>query len=443
VKTIFGCIPRKYFIALLSFGLLQVSSIEVASSAINADSLTLNASSIQQNFGDTYTASAPITTLSYIGNLSDTLTLTVVLVSSPAGAVSLPNMRLIETSSATVDSNVASVKPLGSRIGANEAAVVWPGSASSVTQVKFAIYLAGINGTTAPSTSGTYIVRLVPRSGDGSTLNATSLNLTIVVPSSPTAGIYSDALTVTQISNVQSIYETSTSSSSQIEMSFIGSTNESVTLTASLVSAPAGNTALPYLTLVSRANSLIDPQAGESKSIGYLVLPNSPVKIVSQGNSSITSSVFSIHLATNSGLNPPLINGTYVVRVTPQAQGGSSLNAATFQNLTFEVFSSAKINSFGKLDGTTTATYRENSVLTANLIAPALVTFKWNGIVISGCKNKRATGTYPNINVTCSWKPSKRGTVYISASTKDISNILIPHQSESKSINVNSRTSRR
>jgi hypothetical protein len=43
------------------------------------------------------------------------------------------------------------------------------------------------------------------------------------------------------------------------------------------------------------------------------------------------------------------------------------------------------------------------------------VTFRARGVIISGCKNKLTTGSSPNIVATCSWRPSTRGAVTLTA----------------------------
>jgi hypothetical protein len=44
------------------------------------------------------------------------------------------------------------------------------------------------------------------------------------------------------------------------------------------------------------------------------------------------------------------------------------------------------------------------------------VTFRAKNVIIAGCKNKLTTGSSPNIVATCSWRPSTRGAVTLTAS---------------------------
>ena len=56
--------------------------------------------------------------------------------------------------------------------------------------------------------------------------------------------------------------------------------------------------------------------------------------------------------------------------------------------------------------------YRTTNLITATVSKPGKVTFYQQGAVIPGCKNKTAVST----TATCSWKPSRRGKISITAS---------------------------
>jgi hypothetical protein len=43
------------------------------------------------------------------------------------------------------------------------------------------------------------------------------------------------------------------------------------------------------------------------------------------------------------------------------------------------------------------------------------VTFRARGVIIAGCKNKLTSGSSPNIVASCSWRPSTRGAVTLTA----------------------------
>ena len=75
----------------------------------------------------------------------------------------------------------------------------------------------------------------------------------------------------------------------------------------------------------------------------------------------------------------------------------------------------ATVNTFSLAGGVTTATYRSPIAITTVVSLPSKVTFRAGNVIISGCKNKSATGSGSTYTATCSWKPSTRGKVAISA----------------------------
>jgi hypothetical protein len=76
----------------------------------------------------------------------------------------------------------------------------------------------------------------------------------------------------------------------------------------------------------------------------------------------------------------------------------------------------AAINSFNLTGNATTATYRTAATININVSTPAKITFRAKGVVIAGCKNKTASGSGSSYTATCSWRPSVRGQVNLTAS---------------------------
>jgi hypothetical protein len=74
------------------------------------------------------------------------------------------------------------------------------------------------------------------------------------------------------------------------------------------------------------------------------------------------------------------------------------------------------VSSFSLTGGVTTATFRSPITITTVVSLPSRVTFRAGNVIISGCKNRSATGSGSTYTATCSWKPSTRGRVAISAS---------------------------
>ena len=73
----------------------------------------------------------------------------------------------------------------------------------------------------------------------------------------------------------------------------------------------------------------------------------------------------------------------------------------------------ASFNSLSLTGNATTASFRTPVVITVNLNVASIVTFKAGNTVLTGCKNKSATGSGSSYSATCSWKPSIRGSVPI------------------------------
>ena len=93
--------------------------------------------------------------------------------------------------------------------------------------------------------------------------------------------------------------------------------------------------------------------------------------------------------------------------------------------------------------GVATAIYRSNSTIEALVGTAGRVTFYQAGKVIPGCKNRNSSGTAPNIKATCTWKPSTRGSVKISASINPTSASYALTNSAVFPVTVSARTTPR
>ena len=109
------------------------------------------------------------------------------------------------------------------------------------------------------------------------------------------------------------------------------------------------------------------------------------------------------------------------------SSGYTLSNATAIKNKNYRITAASltsSFNAFGLSGGATTATYRSASIITADVTVASKVTFKSSGVVISGCKNKLATGSGSSYTVTCSWRPSLRGKVNISAVSTSTDNSI-------------------
>jgi hypothetical protein len=75
----------------------------------------------------------------------------------------------------------------------------------------------------------------------------------------------------------------------------------------------------------------------------------------------------------------------------------------------------AIFSSLGITGGGTVATFRSSTSIAAEVNVAARVSFLSNGKYISGCRNLLATGSGTSFTVTCTWKPSARGSAVITA----------------------------
>jgi hypothetical protein len=178
----------------------------------------------------------------------------------------------------------------------------------------------------------------------------------------------------------QETSDTATAGSATATLSFLASAaGDSMSVTASLVSFPAGNTALPVFDLVETSTGTI--QASSAAGTQNAVGPRTGlVQYVSATAAGTTSAKFKVYI------NAPAVVGTYVVRLTPAVvAGGGTLNA-TAQNLTITVTQKASAD-------TTVSAATSTSILnvgeTNSATADAVVT--GSKVIPSG--NSAAIGT--------------------------------------------------
>ena len=115
---------------------------------------------------------------------------------------------------------------------------------------------------------------------------------------------------------------------------------------------------------------------------------------------------------------PTDVGSNNVYEITVRAVDAAA-NAGT-QAITIsvtDVVETSSFNSFALAGNATTATYRQAITISANVSVASKVTFRAKNVIISGCKNKQTTGSSPNIVATCSWKPSTRGNIRVTATS--------------------------
>jgi trimeric autotransporter adhesin len=167
---------------------------------------------------------------------------------------------------------------------------------------------------------------------------ALGLGVLSVVPSQATS--QSDSLTLSAATATQQTSETATASSAVATLTYLAdSLDDSMTVVASLVSAPAGNVALPVIALSETTSAHVATTLPASvanrillNSAGAAIAANTKAFVVPAGATvpvNVTAK-FKVYM------NAPAKVGTYVVKLTPAVSGVGVLNASA-QTLTITV----------------------------------------------------------------------------------------------------------
>jgi hypothetical protein len=108
-----------------------------------------------------------------------------------------------------------------------------------------------------------------------------------------------------------------------------------------------------------------------------------------------------------------------------------------------DVVDTSAFSSFQLAGGATVAAYRTAIVLSATVNVASKITFRMNGKVLPGCKNKLATGSGSSFTATCAWKASPRGTTTLTAAANPTDAGILGATSGPISIRVGNRTTAR
>jgi len=158
---------------------------------------------------------------------------------------------------------------------------------------------------------------------------ALGLGVLSVVPSN--AANQGDSLVLSATTGTQETSDTATAGSATATLSFLASAaGDSMSVTASLTSFPAGNTALPVFDLVETTTGTVAASSAAGAGVDKGAL-SGLVQYVSAGTTGSISAKYKVYM------NAPAKVGVYVVKLTPAVvAGGGSLNA-TAQTLTITV----------------------------------------------------------------------------------------------------------
>ena len=101
------------------------------------------------------------------------------------------------------------------------------------------------------------------------------------------------------------------------------------------------------------------------------------------------------------------------------------------------------VNSFALAGLVSSATYRTAINISINVDQSSKVTFMANGKTIPGCKSRQTTGSGSSHAVTCSWRPSTRGALSLTAKAIATSGGLIGATVNALNVTVGGRTTKR
>jgi hypothetical protein len=159
-----------------------------------------------------------------------------------------------------------------------------------------------------------------------------ALGLSVVAVAPSQAFTQSDTLTLSSATATQLTGETLTATSPTATLTFLATAAaDTMTVSAFLISAPAGNTVLPTLVISETANAVVSDTAnGTTRGVGYVLGQNAFVG--SNAATVAVSAKFSVYL------NGPTLPGTYSVLISPAVTvTGNGALASTAKTLTFTV----------------------------------------------------------------------------------------------------------
>jgi len=170
-------------VAALGFG---VMSVVPSNAATSADTLTLSAATASMK--DSETSTATTATLAFYGAaVTDSMTVTAYVTSSPAASTAVPQLTLAETSNAFVAATATAGAAGLKGDNFNQVAFVAGSAATVYATAKFNINMVSpTNATSAAVKAGTYVITLAPAVTNGGGIkNAANVTLTITVTADP------------------------------------------------------------------------------------------------------------------------------------------------------------------------------------------------------------------------------------------------------------------
>lgn len=132
-------------------------------------------------------------------------------------------------------------------------------------------------------------------------------------------------------------------------------------------------------------------------------------------------------------------NNVYNLTIRATDLFGNTTDQAISISVT-DVIETASFNTFSLTGSVTTASFRTQILIIADVTVSAKITFRVNGKIIPGCKNKTAIGSLTSFIANCAWKPSQRGDLQISALVTPLSGAITASLSTPLSVRVLNRS---
>ncbi len=165
--------------------------------------------------------------------------------------------------------------------------------------------------------------------------------------------------------------------SARAVLSFLPGTanSDSLTIVAALVTAPTGNTALPYMSVAETTSARVRDTTGTVVNIGNGVLsadsiaPNAKVTCNGITGATVSTCTLNVYLGKGSSTAGPTVAGTYTVKLTVTNADGTTPAAAS-ATLTFVVASA----SVGTTSGTAYISSNNPATLSTDDLTTPIVT---------------------------------------------------------------------
>jgi hypothetical protein len=190
--------------------------------------------------------------------------------------------------------------------------------------------------------------------------------------------------------------------SARAVLSFLPGTanSDSLTIVAALVTAPTGNTALPYMSVAETTSAAVRTTAGTVVNIGNgvtadSIAPNAKVTCNGITGAVVSTCTLDVYLGKGSATAGPTVAGTYTVKLTVTNADGTT-PAAAAATLTFVVASA----SVGTTSGTAYISSNNPATLSTDDLTAPIVTKAVSTSPKAWIKVTQSTPTTANESVT-------------------------------------------